>query len=276
MQIPRPEGFRVEELPGTYEPGEYTHFTLWKRKWNTFDAIKEIAKKLGVGIDRFGYAGLKDRNAITTQRVSAWRVPSKRLEKVEIKGIRITDIKEGLEKIRLGTHKGNKFTIILEGVKTLRNPEKVPNLFGPQRFGGTELLGKALIERDWNRIIKLLKENPKGSYEKKALKQYERTGNALAAVKGIDKRIRVLWVNARQSWQWNKELDTKKETQELPPYPAIPEMPELGRFPGGTRATIMKVENYSVEKIKKGVKLEFTLPTGSYATVLIDYMLYEV
>jgi len=271
MNIPRPEGFRVDEIQGDYDPGEHTHFTLWKKGWNTLDAIKVIAKKLRVSVDRFGIAGLKDRNAITTQRVSAWRVPKKRLEKLIIKDLKINDIREGFEKISLGSHKGNKFRITLHDVKKLKKPDKVPNLFGYQRFKGTELLGKKLLERDWKGIIELFKSNP-GSYERKALAYYRKTKDALRAIKQVDKRIRVLWVNAWQAWLWNKELNTNKVVQEIKPFPMIPEMPELGRFPGGKRETIMQVKGYKTKKIVNGFEVSFTLPTGSYATVLIEFI----
>ena len=272
MNIPRPEGFKVIEVPGDYATGEHTHFTLWKKEWNTLDAIKVIANKLNVRIERFGIAGLKDRNAITTQRVSAWRVPKKRLEKLNIKNLKINNIKEGLEKITIGSHKGNKFKIIVEGVQKPRKPIKVPNLFGPQRFGGSEVLGQLLIKRDWKALIKELSKNPKGSYERKALREYKRTNNELKAIKTINKRIRVLWVNAWQAHEWNKKLNPNKKTQKIKAYPMIPEMPELGRFPGGERATIIKVKDYKTTKTQKGYKLEFTLPKGSYATILIEYV----
>jgi tRNA(Glu) U13 pseudouridine synthase TruD len=268
MKISRPEGFKVNEIPGEYGLGEHTHFTLWKKGWTTLDAIKAIAKILGVTSDRFGYAGLKDKNAITTQRISAWRVPKARLEKLEIKNIRISKIKQGLEKIRIGTHKGNKFVIRLEGIslKQLKKPRRVPNLFGPQRFGGTELLGKKMLERDWKGLVRLLREHVVKNYLRK------RPGDYLGAIKRVDKKLRVFWVNAWQAWQWNKNLDTSKKTQDLISYQPIPEMPELGRFPGPGRKTIMQVKNYKTSTYKDGVTLEFTLATGCYATVLIDFL----
>jgi tRNA pseudouridine13 synthase len=275
MKIPRPEGFKVEEIPGDYGCGNHTHFTLWKKEWNTLDAIKEIAKYLGVDKDRFGYAGLKDKNAVTTQRVSVWRVPKKRLKKIKIKGIKISNIKEGLEKIRIGSHKGNRFEIILEGVKlkNLKEPKDIPNLFGPQRLQGSEVLGKLLINRDWPGLVNELKKNPKGSYEKKVIAYLKkRPGDHLGGIKQVNKQIRVLWVNAWQAKQWNNRLNTSKEYQLLPSYPAIPEMPELGKFPGSERKTKVTPKGYKVIKVDKGAKLKFALPKGSYATVVIDYL----
>ncbi len=274
MNIPRPEGFIVNEITGDYSTGECTHFTLKKTGYNTLSAIKLIANQLNVSVERFGYAGLKDRNAITTQRVSAWRVPVNRLKKINLKNIELSDFKERLERIKLGTHKGNKFIITLKGFKLsdLRKPVNITNLFGNQRFNGNELLGKALIERDWNKIIELMKNNPNGSYEKIVLREYDRHGNAIRAIKKVNKRIRVLWVNAWQAYQWNKSINLKIKEQSLKSYEMIPEMPELGCFPGGYRKTIMKVKDYKISTNGNDVKLEFTLEKGSYATTLINFI----
>jgi tRNA(Glu) U13 pseudouridine synthase TruD len=50
-------------------------------------------------------------------------------------------------------------------------------------------------------------------------------------------------------------------------------MPELGEFPGPERKTTFVPKNYKAVKADKGVKVFFTLPRGSYATVLIDWLL---
>lgn len=274
MNIPRPDGFRVDEVTGDYQEGRHTHFTLWKKDYNTLDAVKTIARCLKVSVKRFNYAGLKDKHAVTTQRVSAWRVPAKRLKELSLKDIRILDVKEGLERVTIGSHKGNSFKITLTGVKKegLRTPRRVPNYFGPQRFGGNELIGEKLVEQDWKGAVELL--NPQGSYEKRVFKYLkQRHGDYLGALKKVDKKIRVLWVNAWQARQWNKKLDTSKRAQELPSIKEIPEMKELGSFPGGARATTFQPEDYKVKELTNNVRVAFTLPRGCYATTLINYIL---
>ena len=67
------EDFLVEELPKELpacKEGDYVHFTLEKRNWETIAAVKSIAKSLGVSSNRFGYAGNKDKRAVTRQRVA--------------------------------------------------------------------------------------------------------------------------------------------------------------------------------------------------------------
>ncbi|MFA5406445.1 MAG: tRNA pseudouridine(13) synthase TruD [Candidatus Nanoarchaeia archaeon] len=266
MNIPRPEGFVVNEIPGDYKQGDCTHFTLWKKGWNTLDAIRIIAKQLRVGVERFGYAGLKDRDAITTQRVSAWRVPIIRLKQLSINNLQLSDFIEQKERIKIGSHKGNKFEIILEGISKLRKPVNVPNLFGPQRFGGNELLGKLLLEGKWEEITKQADERVINDYLR------QKPGDYLGAVRAIDKRIRFLWVNAWQAYQWNNELDITIDKQELKDYSMIKEMPELGTFKGGLRITKLTPSDYKAVKIKDGFKVSFGLPKGSYATTIISYI----
>ena len=69
---PSPETFTVEEIPAYAPSGEGTHLFLWieKRGLTTFDAIARIARALDVAPRDIGYAGLKDRHALTRQQLS--------------------------------------------------------------------------------------------------------------------------------------------------------------------------------------------------------------
>src|SRR5207342_3539708 len=67
-----PEDFRVEEIDG-FEPagaGEHLLLTIEKRGMNTAFAAKRIAQWAGIAEMGVGYAGLKDRQAVTVQRFS--------------------------------------------------------------------------------------------------------------------------------------------------------------------------------------------------------------
>jgi len=68
----RVEDFAVEELP-LYAPagaGEHTFFEIQKVGLSTFQAVRDIARALGVPPSQIGYAGLKDAQAITCQVLS--------------------------------------------------------------------------------------------------------------------------------------------------------------------------------------------------------------
>ena len=143
------------------KPKEFTYFTLVKRNWNTIDAVERIARKLGVNRTRFGYAGLKDRRALTSQRISAWKIPVSRLKNVIVKDILLKNFAYKGKKIKRGSLKGNRFTIKISNVKKnsrkimkdFMKYKKLPNSFGEQRFGGNELIGKLLLAGNEDKAI---------------------------------------------------------------------------------------------------------------------------
>jgi len=163
----RIEDFIVDEITKHTDPaenGDYTHFNLEKKNWETISAIRAIARCLGVSYKRFGYAGNKDRRAVTTQRIAAWRIEQEQLMRVQLDGIRLYSFTKSDSRISLGDSEGNRFRI------TIRNPQLrgqeleasmkaaaeqieiagVPNYFGYQRFGtvrpNTHLVGRELVK----------------------------------------------------------------------------------------------------------------------------------
>ncbi|MFQ5406649.1 MAG: tRNA pseudouridine(13) synthase TruD, partial [Candidatus Micrarchaeia archaeon] len=137
---------------------------------NTAQALGEIARKIRVKPKRFNFAGTKDRNAISTQLVSAFAVVPKRLL-----GLKLTDLKIGgawlaSTKIGLGDLTGNRFTITLTsencGVDVCSGRIKrrvedlnflVANFFGQQRFGSlrknTAQVGKLILKGNFEGAV---------------------------------------------------------------------------------------------------------------------------
>ncbi len=180
----RIEDFIVEEIPEKSPPGdEYTIFWLEKFNWDIHRAIKVIAKKLHVSFKRFGFAGTKDKRALTKQRISVWKIEPDDLKKINIKDLKLYDFEKSSERINLGNLKGNKFTIIIRNIdlskeeieKRLNNifselKKGVPNLFGPQRFGEvrkvTYLVGKEMLKGRYHNAVKIyLSEVFEGEHE---------------------------------------------------------------------------------------------------------------
>jgi tRNA pseudouridine13 synthase len=141
--------FFVEEIPRTPPDGEGGHWWLWVEKngANTDWVAGRLARMLGCQHRDIGYAGLKDRHAVTWQWFS---VPvgddaKPDWDHVDIEGVQLIEARRSTRKIRRGALEGNRFRIIarhLEG-----DPQRleeslqfvanrgVPNYFGPQRFG---------------------------------------------------------------------------------------------------------------------------------------------
>jgi tRNA pseudouridine13 synthase len=154
-----PEDFEVEELPAYLPSGAGEHLYLWveKRGRNTPEVARSVAAALGVAERQVGYAGLKDRQAVTRQWLSVL-TPQTPTE-LAGDGFRVLQIARHGNKLRVGHSKGNRFTVLLRGATGLEKAQAVlqelarrgsPNWFGAQRFGrdgdnaqlGLALLGK--------------------------------------------------------------------------------------------------------------------------------------
>ena len=166
-----PEDFIVEEIPlpekgGT--SGPYLICKLTKTKWELQHAIKEIAKRLGISHRRIGWAGTKDRNAITQQMISIYHVTAEQVSEIRLRDITIEPVGQVNEALSLGDLLGNRFTIIirdsipddLEARVRATNKtvgQGIPNYFGLQRFGATRpvthLVGECILRGDFEQAV---------------------------------------------------------------------------------------------------------------------------
>jgi tRNA pseudouridine13 synthase len=160
----RIEDFAVEELP-LYAPsgdGEHTFFEIRKTGLSTFEAVRAIARALGVSPTRIGYAGHKDARAITCQVLSVEGVPPDAIAALDLPNIRVMWAERHRNKLKIGHLRGNRFTIRVRNTYESALPacqaildvlvrRGVPNYFGPQRFGrrgDSARLGQAMVRRD--------------------------------------------------------------------------------------------------------------------------------
>lgn len=145
----RPQDFIVEEIPRIHPQGEGTHLWLWVEKCgaNTDWVAGELAKVTSCARRDVGYAGLKDRHAVTRQWFSVPRTDEaeERLKQTEIEGVVILEYKLHTRKLKRGTLDGNRFQLTIrefsgDSAEAEARLEQirlrgVPNYFGPQRFG---------------------------------------------------------------------------------------------------------------------------------------------
>lgn len=170
-----PEDFRVEEILG-YEPdGEGEHAFLWveKREANTDWVARELARFAGVSPMHVGYAGLKDRHAVTRQAFTV-QLPGKAdpdwnaFPHADVKVLSSTRHKR---KLKRGALRGNRFVLVLRDVRGDRSHAEevlqaiasrgVPNYFGEQRFGreggnvaqARAMFGGRRVDRDKRSIL---------------------------------------------------------------------------------------------------------------------------
>jgi len=142
-----PEDFQVTEELGWDLSGDGEHDYLWIEKTgaNTEWVARQLARHAEVPAKDVGYAGLKDRHAITRQWFSVPRWNSPDWNTLDVEGVAVVDVQRNNKKLRRGAHKANTFRIVLRGdgidgvvledrVQLIRE-QGVPNYFGEQRFG---------------------------------------------------------------------------------------------------------------------------------------------
>lgn len=162
-----PADFFVEEIP-LYEcsgQGTHTYLFVQKKNMTTQNLIEYFAKHLGIRKMDIGYAGRKDSRAVTRQWISIEHIDPAPLKDLETKNIKILDIRQHSNKLKVGHLQGNRFVIRLRNLSVptaealsisrdimdILSTKGVPNYFGTQRFGyrgDSHLLGYAIIKND--------------------------------------------------------------------------------------------------------------------------------
>ena len=153
---PRAEGqykvqnadFKVVEVPRYLPSGEGTHTYLWIEKdgLSTLDAIASLAAATDTNKRDYGYAGMKDAQAITRQWVSTEHADPALFRDLELEGVQVLEVQQHSNKLKPGHLLGNRFSILLRGAPAeqisalTKNlawcaERGVPNYFGEQRFG---------------------------------------------------------------------------------------------------------------------------------------------
>ena len=176
------EDFYVEEvlLSQPTGQGQNTWIEILKDGKTTLDVVLDIARHLHLSRKRMGFAGMKDKSAITRQwlcvsNITPEELPSD-LEDI-LYNVKILDIKANQKKLRIGQLKGNKFKIAIRNIDDVdlacENARSVldsleitgvPNYYGYQRFGelrsNTHLVGKALVEGNVKKAVDTYIGNP--------------------------------------------------------------------------------------------------------------------
>jgi len=144
-----PEDFRVEEILGYDADGAGEHLLLWveKRGANTDWVARELARFAGVPPVAVGYAGIKDRNAVTRQTFSVQLAgrPDPDWSTFPHPEVKVMAAVRHSRKLKRGALRGNRFVLVLRDVQGDRAKAEavlrqiaargVPNYFGEQRFG---------------------------------------------------------------------------------------------------------------------------------------------
>lgn len=230
-----------------YHLGKFLRFHLYKENRDTQEALGVIGKMLGVQPRSFGFAGTKDKRAITTQQVTLFKVHASRLAALNSKlaGIRVGDFSYVKEGLILGQLRGNRFAITLRNVVAESDSlikaaiaglskNGFINYYGLQRFGSgsvpTHFVGAALLRGEWKHAVSLIlgtKVHYRGhgdivaalrgiprhlTVERAILQRLKKyPGNYLQALMAIPKTLRLMYVHSYQSYLWNHAASMRVE-----------------------------------------------------------------
>jgi len=197
-----PEDFRVKEIPlhSPQPKGKYLVLYVKKKGMNSEEVAQRIASLLHVPRKKIGYAGNKDKRAITEQYMSVqgvkWKGTILCTDPLEISALGYLD-----EPITLGCLKGNVFEITIRNVDHIPGmPKKVLNLFGPQRFSDNNAqIGKLIVQRKFLEAARELALREAKVHDH--LQQYPQDG--VGALLQIPKKDIQLRVHSYQSLLWN-------------------------------------------------------------------------
>lgn len=156
------DDFEVEEIPLYAPSGAGGHTFVWieKRGRTTEEVARELAQAAGVAPRDVGYAGRKDRHALTRQWLSVPGLDPERALALALRDARVLRAERHPHKLRTAQLAGNRFALVVRDVP----PEALspaaarlealvsyglPNRFGAQRFGAAgdnAERGRALLQ----------------------------------------------------------------------------------------------------------------------------------
>ncbi|GMU54453.1 MAG: hypothetical protein AMXMBFR33_35990 [Candidatus Xenobia bacterium] len=309
-----PEDFQVVELPA-YEPvgeGPHQYLEVTKRDLTTPELLRRMARALEVRSDDIGYAGLKDRQAVTTQRISVpLGADLSRLAGLE-NVLEVKLLGQHHNKLRRGHLRGNRFTVRVRGAKVERASAIAEELrrtgwanrFGAQRFGrGGENLegGMQLLREGRSRLPHWKRNLLVSSVQSELFNRYldERFRDGLFA------RVLLGDVCGRlPAGSLFVATDPMAEQERLERFEISPTGPIFGfkmmratgpsgqreedllaaseltweafrplKAQGSRRRIRLPLEPFTLRAEGTDLVFQFELPPGSYATVLLDEFL---
>ncbi|HEX9341022.1 MAG TPA: tRNA pseudouridine(13) synthase TruD [Thermoplasmata archaeon] len=176
------DDFAVEEVsspPPTVADGRYAIAALRLRNWETNRLVRELARALHISRRRIGFAGTKDKRAVTTQLFSFEDVAPDAIQGLRLKDLDVVDVFRSDHPLEIGDLLGNRFRILVrdlavppetaartveETARQLRAFGGFPNFFGVQRFGSvrpiTHVVGRHIVRGEFREAVEAYAANP--------------------------------------------------------------------------------------------------------------------
>lgn len=291
--IKKPEDFVVKEVlaerffrkfqrssRGVKPVSGYVLFLVKKRLMTTEQAVKRLASALNISAGDIGYAGLKDKFAVTYQYMTVREDRARKIKSLKIPGIEIMETRKTSNPIAIGDLVANEFEITLQGCSKVKPLKRIPNYFGIQRFGKeakNHVIGKYILKRRFDKAL--------GTINKIYRTRYNN-------LKEVPKQKIKFFIHAYQSYLFNKSIGRigKGDLVAIIGYNT-----RLGKNDQKIKALLKKegisTKDFQISELKlrcngamrnasvpvkihvtkkgKDIVLRFTLPKGSYATTVL-------
>ncbi|MBS3176931.1 tRNA pseudouridine(13) synthase TruD, partial [Candidatus Woesearchaeota archaeon] len=215
----KPEEFQVDEIWENLSLGGgcYSYCWLTKENYTVQKAVDLLCEFFGIKHKDVGFAGTKDKYAVTRQLISLKNVKKERIEKFSRDWIKLEFVGFHNEPVSLGSHQGNRFIIVVRDVEKKQVVPKIfINYYGPQRFSqGNVEIGKSIILRKYQKAVELLFLY--GCDYKSAMDEYllQYPNDYLGALQKIPLKLLKLYVQAYQSFLWNETAKSILEKGEV-------------------------------------------------------------
>jgi tRNA pseudouridine13 synthase len=316
-----PEDFRVDEI-ALYEPtgeGGHTFIHLEKTLRTTEEVARDLARAAAVRPGDVGYAGRKDRVAVTRQWFSVPELDPEVARGLDLPGVTVLGASRHPHKLRTGQLAGNRFDLWVRDVDDAQHADLesrlevaatrgLPNRFGGQRFGrdGDNVeRARALLSgeriRGGKRAVRFLLSALQSEVFNVVLEQrplpidaielgdiamrHESGGSFLVEDVLLETpRVASFEISPTGPIFGNKVRQPEGapaereravlEAHDIDPD-ALPRVPGI-RLRGSRRALRIRPGEPSLEREGSSTRLCFTLPPGSYATVVLEELLGRV
>ncbi len=265
------EDFQVEELTDCRagKDGDFAFYRLEKRGWTTLDALAIIRRRWKLQARRLSVGGLKDRHAQTTQYLTIYRGPQRKLTHPNLQVTYLGQLPEAYESRHI---RANRFAVTIRAMTeeqiaaALRSLEEVidigvPNYYDDQRFSSVVVGGAffafQLLIGEYEAALHLALTAPyafeRGAQkrEKAILRQhwgdwrlcrqllprnriveylFANPDDFIGALERLPTELRTLYLSAYQSHLWNRMLAAWL-SEHVPARDLMPVALRLGEMP---------------------------------------------
>lgn len=117
------------------EKGKTTYATLVKCDLSTLEAVEEVSSLLNIDKNQINFAGIKDKDAITSQLISIRKLHIEEIKNLNSPYLFLKHAYSEKGVMEVGKLRGNKFTVLVRTNNNFRKEEFLSNVNGIKKEG---------------------------------------------------------------------------------------------------------------------------------------------